>query len=81
MITYHGEPVKKHTLGHAIQYLKDAREWSDALGATHQVGFREAINRVQFPCRAIGVARESLIRSGWSFVASINELQAELEES
>lgn len=75
-ITYRGDPVSVDTAHHAIQYIRDADEWHEHLGVPMSRGFAEAIARVQFPCRAIGVAREALIRSGWSTVAAIKELEA-----
>lgn len=75
-ITYHGNPVDAHTAHHAIQYIKDTEAWHEHLGVPVNQAFRETISRVQFPCRAIGVAREALVRSGWSTFGAIKELEA-----
>lgn len=72
--------IAKHTLTHAIQYLRDAKrtEQQCALPATHEWAL-EQVNPGK-PCAAYGLAKRTLKRC-WSLDAAIADLQLQLRET
>lgn len=73
--------IAKHTLTHAIQYLRDA-VWSKGSRSTVKMDDAEALRAIgpAKPCAAYGLAKRTLKRCG-SLDAAIADLQLQLRET
>jgi hypothetical protein len=73
--------IAKHTLTHAIQYLRDA-VWSKGSRSTVKMDDAEALRAIgpAKPCAAYGLAKRTLKRCG-SLDAAIKDLEKQLEQS
>lgn len=72
---YHGKPVEPHTASHAVSYLREAKIWLNAHGATTPRALREVTKTIP-PCRAVGVAKSALAQCRDSITGAIALLEA-----
>ena len=63
------------TTKHAIKYLEQTKEEFNNTAATCYSAFKHVTENVTVPCRAIGVAKDSLRMFSWNVDKAINRLR------
>jgi len=64
-----------NSIKHAIKYLEQTKEEFDNTAATCYSAFRHVTKDITAPCRAIGIAKDTLEDCGWNIEKSIRKLK------